>query len=97
MNEELLKLAYQSLKRQFDDISKDSWIWADFFEDEKVGFDYFKEQIEQDEDFASLQDETYYLGEDLDELAYDIAYEIASKLRENDFFHQCGQCMLENL
>ena len=42
MNEELLKLAYQSLKRQFDDISKDSWIWADFFEDEKVGFDYFK-------------------------------------------------------
>lgn len=56
-----------------------------------------KKQIEQDEDFASPQDETYYLGEDLDELAYDIAYEIASKLRENDFFHQCGQCMLENL
>ena len=42
MNEELLKLAYQSLKRQFDNISKDSWIWTDFFEDEKVGFDYFK-------------------------------------------------------
>ena len=90
MNEEFLKSAYQSLKRQFDDISKDSWIWADFF-------DYFKKQIEQDEDFASLQDEIYYLGEDLDELAHDIAYEIASKLRENDFFHQCGQCMLENL
>lgn len=35
MNEELLKLAYQSLKRQFDNISKDSWIWTDFFEDEK--------------------------------------------------------------
>ena len=55
MNEELLKLAYQSLKRQFDNISKDSWIWTDFFEDEKVGFDYFKKQIEQDEDFACLQ------------------------------------------
>ena len=26
MNEKLLKLAYQSLKRQFDDISKDSWL-----------------------------------------------------------------------
>lgn len=87
MNEELLKLAYQSLKRQFDNISKDSWIWTDFFEDEKVGFDYFKKQIEQDEDFACLQDETYYLDEDLDELAYDIAYEIALKLKENDFFH----------
>ena len=33
-----------------------------------------------------LEDETYYLGEDLDELAYDIAYEIALKLKENDFF-----------
>lgn len=59
------------------------------------GFDYFKKQIEQDEDFACLQDETYYLDEDLDELAYDIAYEIALKLKENDFFHQCEQCMLE--
>lgn len=62
---------------------------------EKFGFDYFKKQIEQDEDFAYLQDETYYLDEDLDELAYDIAYEIALKLKENDFFHQCEQCMLE--
>lgn len=97
MNEELLKLAYQSLKRQLDGISKDSWIWVDFFKDEKLGFEYFKEQIEQDEDFACLQDETYYLGEDLDELAYDVACEIASKLRNNDFFHQYGQCMLENL
>lgn len=97
MNEEFLKLAYQSLKLQFDDISKDSWIWVDFFEDEKMGFGYFKEQIERDEDFACLQDKTYYLGEDLDELAYNIAYEIASKLRGNDFFHQCEQCMLENL
>lgn len=43
MNKELLKLAYQSLKRQLDGISKDSWIWLDFFEDEKVGFEYFKE------------------------------------------------------
>lgn len=42
MNEELLRLAYQSLKRQFNDINKNSWIWTDFFEDEKVGFDYFK-------------------------------------------------------
>lgn len=87
MNEELLKLAYQSLKRQFDNISKDSWIWTDFFEDEKVGFDYFKKQIEQDEDFACLQDETYYLDEDLDELAYDIAYEIALKLKENEKYN----------
>lgn len=63
--------------------------------DEKVGFDYFKKQIEQDEDFACLQDETYYLDENLDELPYDIAYEIALKLKENDFFHQCEQCMLE--
>lgn len=47
MNEELLRLAYQSLKRQFNDINKNSWIWTDFFEDEKVGFDYFKKQIEQ--------------------------------------------------
>ncbi len=97
MNEKNLELAYQSLKRQLDGISKDSWIWLDFFEDEKVGFEYFKEQIERDEDFACLQDETYYLGEDLDDLAYDIAYEIASKLRRNDFFHQCEQCMLDNL
>lgn len=26
-----------------------------------MGFDYFKKQIGQDEDFACLQDETYYL------------------------------------
>ena len=36
MNENFLKLAYQSLKRQFNGISKNSWIWVDFFEDEKV-------------------------------------------------------------
>lgn len=94
MNENFLKLVYQSLKYQFDDINKDSWIWIDLFEDEKVGFGYFKEQIESDEDFNYLKDETYYLGEDLDEIAYDVAYEIALKLRKNDFFHQCGQCML---
>lgn len=45
MNEELLRLAYQSLKRQFNDINKNSWIWTDFFEDEKVGFDYFKNKL----------------------------------------------------
>ena len=49
-----------------------------------------------DNDFACLKDETYYLGEDLDELAYDVAYEIASKLRSNDFLNQCEQCMLTN-
>lgn len=95
MNEEFLKLAYQSLKRQFDCISKNSWIWVDFFEDEESGFTYFKKQILDDEDFVCLKDETYYLGEDLDELAYDVAYEVASKLRSNDFLHQCEQCMLE--
>jgi len=96
MNENFLKLAYQSLKRQFNGISKNSWIWVDFFEDEESGFVYFKEQILSDKDFACLKDETYYLGEDLDELAYDVAYEIASKLRSNDFLNQCEQCMLTN-
>lgn len=95
MNDDFLKLAYQALKRQFDSISNDSWIWVDFFKDEESGFSYFKEQVESDEDFACLKDETYYLGEDLDELAYDVAYEVASKLRSNDFLHQCEQCMLE--
>ena len=48
MNEELLKLAYQSLKRQFDNISKDSWIWTDFFEDEKVGKgDGYNDKVEK--------------------------------------------------
>lgn len=89
MNEELLKLAYQSLKRQFDNISKDSWIWTDFFEDEKVGFDYFKKQIEQDEDFAYLQDETYYLDEDLDELAKDYSTEFV-KLQHKKGITECG-------
>lgn len=96
MNENFLKLAYQSLKRQLNGISKNSWIWVDFFEDEESGFVYFKEQILSDKDFACLKDETYYLGEDLDELAYDVAYEIASKLRSNDFLNQCEQCMLTN-
>lgn len=95
MNERLLELAYQSLKRQFDCISKDSWIWVDFYEDEELGFAYFKEQILNDEDFDCLKDDTYYSGEDIEELAYDVAYEVASKLRSNDFFHRCEQCMLE--
>lgn len=95
MNEEFLKLAYQSLKRQFDCISKDSWIWIDFFKDEESGFAYFKEQIFGDKDFDCLKDDTYFLGEDLDELAYDVAYEVASKIRSNDFLRQCEQCMLD--
>ena len=96
MNEDFLKLTYQSLKRQFNGISKNSWIWAAFFEDEESGFAYFKEQILNDEDFACLKDEAYYLGEDLDELAYDIADEVASKLRSNAFFNECEQCMLSS-
>lgn len=95
MNEEFLKLVYQSLKRQFNGISKNSWIWVDFFEDEESGVAYFKEQIFGDKDFDCLKDDTYYLGEDLDELAYDVAYEVASKIRSNDFLHQCEQCMLD--
>lgn len=95
MNEQFLKLAYQALKRQFDGIDTSSWIYVDFFKNEESGFAYFKEQIENDEDFACLKDETYYLGEDLDELAYDVAYEVASKLKGNDFLHQCEQCMFD--
>lgn len=95
MKDDFLKVVYQLLKRQFGDISKSSWIWVDFFNDEESGFTYFKEQIENDEDFACLKDDTYYLGEELGELAYDVAYEVATKLRGNDFLHQCEQCMLE--
>lgn len=94
MNEDFLKLIYQSLKRQFDGISENSWIWVDFFENEEKGFDYFKEQILNDEDFSYLKDENFYLGENLDDLSFDIACEIASVLRSNDFIYQCEQCML---
>lgn len=97
MNEDFLKLIYQSLKRQFDGISKKSWIWVDFFENEEKGFSYFKEQISNDEDFEYLKDKTYYLGNDLEELSYDIAAEIASKLRSNAFLSECEQCMLSNV
>lgn len=68
MNEDFLILVYQSLKCQFKGISKNSWIWVDFFENEQIGFAHFKEQIESDEDFACLKDETYYLDEDLNEI-----------------------------
>jgi hypothetical protein len=95
MKEDFLKVVYQLLKRQFDGINKSSWIWIDLFSDEESGFAYFKEQIENDEDFACLKDDTYYLGEELGELAYDISSEVASKLRGNDFLHMCEQCMLE--
>lgn len=97
MNEEVLKLAYSQLKSIFSNISEKSWIWVDFFENEESGFAYFKEQISSDEDFDCLKDETYYLGEDFDELAYDIAYEVATKLRGNEFLHQCEQSMIERI
>ena len=83
MAEKFLKAIYENLRDKFNGISKKSWIWADFFDNEKTGFDYFKEQIENDADFS-------YLKEDCDfddELAYDVASEIASKLRANDFFN----------
>lgn len=56
-----------------------------------------EKQISGDNDFDCLKDETYYLGEDFDELAYDIACEVAVKLRGNEFLHQCEQSMIEDM
>lgn len=91
MTHEFLKLVYKNLKNQFDGISKKSWIWIDFFDDEEAGLDYLKEEIEGDADFSYLKENC-----DIDEeLAFDVALEISSKLRKNDFFVMCEQFMLE--
>lgn len=94
MENDLLKMIYHHLKNIFCGTDKRNWIWVDFFEDEKIGFEYFKEQIERDEDYEYLKTKSFNEGE-LDAFAYDIAYDISIKLKRNDFFHQCGQCMLE--
>lgn len=95
MKEQFLILVYKSLKSQFEGIRKSSWIWVDFFENEESGFDYFKSNIESDKDFECLNDESYYQGEDLTDLAFDIACEIREKIAGNNFLHECQQCMLQ--
>lgn len=91
MTREFLKLVYTNLKNQFEGISKKSWIWTDFFDNEEAGLDYLREQIEGDADFSYLNENC-----DIDEdLAFDVASEISSKLRSNDFFNMCEQIMLE--
>ena len=95
MKAEFLILVYQSLKSQFEGIKKSSWIWADFFENEESGFEYFKSNIESDKDFECLNNESYYQGENLSDLAFDIACEIREKIAGNNFLHECQQCMLQ--
>lgn len=91
MTQEFLKMVYADLKKMFEGISKKSWIWIDFFDDEEAGLDYLREQIEGDADFSYLKENC-----DIDEdLAFDIASEISSKLRENDFFVMCEQILFE--
>ena len=93
--EAFLRLVYGELKLQFSDYSKTHWIWVDYFKDEESGFNYFKDQFENDKDCSYTKDIDYYLGyESLDDLAFDIASDIASKMRECDFIRQCEQTMI---
>jgi hypothetical protein len=43
---------YNLVKKHFEEnYSKKHWINIDFFTDEETGFEYFKQQIEQDKDY----------------------------------------------
>lgn len=88
IKEEFIQCTYDFLKESFeqDGLSKNSWIWQDYFADGR--YEYFKEQLITDEDFIAcpIYDE---------ESAEGLANIIESKLRENDFFSQCCQIMLE--
>lgn len=97
MKQKFLILVYKSLKSQFEGIRKSSWIWVDFFENEESGFDHFKNNLELDKDFEYLNDESNYDGEDLNDLAFDVACEIGEKIAGNNFLHECQQCMLESI
>lgn len=97
MKEQFLIHVYKSLRLQFEGIRKSSWIWVDFFENEESGFNHFKSNIESDKDFECLNDESYYHGEDLNDLVFDIACEIREKISGNNFLHECQQCMLETI
>lgn len=88
IKEEFIQCTYDYLKKSFeqDGLSKNIWIWQDYFADGR--YEYFKEQLITDEDFIAC--DTYDEGE-----AEGLANIIESKLRENDFFSQCCQIMLD--
>lgn len=84
IQEEFIQCTYDFLKESFeqDRLSKNSWIWQDYFADDR--YEYFKEQLITDKDFINcpIYDE---------EAAECLANIIESKLKENDFFSQCCQ------
>lgn len=75
MTQEFLKLVYTNLKNHFAGISKKSWIWIDFFDNEEAGLDYLREQIEGDVDFSYLKENC-----DIDE---DLAFVLHQKYLQN--------------
>lgn len=93
--DDFLVMVYRNLKSNFNNIDKRNWIWVDFFEDERSGFEHFKSNIESDEDYRYILDELKKTG-DVEGFAFDVAYDISCKLRQNDFFHECEQCMIDN-
>lgn len=88
IKEESIQCTYDFLKELFeqDGLSKNSWIYQDYLADGR--YEYFNEQLITDEDFIAC--DTYNEDE-----AEDLAYIIESKLKKNDFLHQCCQTMLE--
>lgn len=91
---DFLIMVYENLKSIFKNIDKRNWIWEDFFKDKKYGFEHFKSNIENDEDYRYILEELAKI-DNVEDFAFDIADDISCKLRQSNFFHECEQCMIE--
>lgn len=81
-----IEKAYDEEESIFNNITKDDLIIAFF------PCIYFEAM---QANYYQMACNNLYCKDKKEQYSYDIAYEIALKLKENDFFHQCEQCMLE--
>ncbi len=84
---------YSLVKKHFEEnYSKKHWINIDFFKEEKSGFEYFKQQIEQDKDY----NKTDFNCLDENDIEV-IAQEIIEKLEDGDLFGKVIQHQVDSI
>lgn len=81
-----MKEIYNNLKSYFEmnieegNIKKSSFIWVDYFEDEKSGFEHFVSELKNDKDYKDT-DFNNLSSEEVE----DISDEIKQKLSDSSF------------
>ena len=87
--EESKVCVYEHLTSIFEDY-RSGWIYEDFFKCAAQGFKHFESSIDSDDAFKVLTEE-FEDEQDFSDYCYDIASDIASNIKGNDFLHSASQ------